>query len=185
MAGEAILDTPKWYVIHTHPRQEDRADGNLKSLNIETLLPRIRERRQNPYTGAASYIGKFLFPRYIFARFVLSALHHKVKFTRGVHYLVTFDDLPAELDEEIITDIRSRMGRDGFVRLEEPLAAGDEVIIDDDRFRGIRGVFEREMNEAARVQVLLQAVSFQGRMVVDRELVKRAQGAAQSCRPAA
>jgi transcriptional antiterminator RfaH len=72
-----------WYLVRTHPRQEDRAEINLKSFGIETLAPRFKERRHNFYTGDVTHHSKPLFPGYIFAKFRLNDLCHKVRYTRG------------------------------------------------------------------------------------------------------
>jgi hypothetical protein len=34
MSEATIEDTSRWYVIHTHPKQEDRASSNLRVLGI-------------------------------------------------------------------------------------------------------------------------------------------------------
>ena len=39
-------ELPCWYAVHTQPRQEDRADQNMKAWDIDTFLPRLRERRR-------------------------------------------------------------------------------------------------------------------------------------------
>ena len=92
---------------------------------------------------------------------------------RGVHSLVCFNDSATPVDEEIINLIRSRIASDGFVKLGEDLKAGDRVVINDGRFQNLGGVFEREMQDTERVQILLNAVHFQGHIVVDKALVTK------------
>jgi hypothetical protein len=36
-----------WYLVQTHSRQEDRAESNLRSFGIETLAPRLKDRRDS------------------------------------------------------------------------------------------------------------------------------------------
>ena len=55
----------------------------------------------------------------------------------------------------------------------EQLRAGDEVVINDGRFQNFGGVFEREMPDSDRVRILLNTVSFQPHIVVDRALVNK------------
>jgi len=173
MNCEELFDTLCWYVIHTLPKQEDRADRNLRAWNVETLAPKTRQCRYSQFTTSRSYLTKPLFPRYIFARFKLSDLYHKVRFTRGVEGLVSFNSYPTPVDDQIIASIQSRICSDGFVALGEGFSPGDEVIIKDGHFKGFRGIFDREMNDTDRVRILLQAVSFQAHFHIDRDMVKK------------
>jgi transcriptional antiterminator RfaH len=162
-----------WYVVRTHPKQEDRTSRNLKSLGIDTLSPKLRTSKRNEYTGKLTPVIKPLFPGYIFVRFGFDELYHKVRFTRGVHSLVCFDNRPTPVDDEIVQLISSRIGADGFVTALEELKAGDEVVINDGRFHNLRGVFERELEDAERVRILLRTVTFQAHVVVDRASINK------------
>ena len=99
-----------WYVVHTHPKQEIRADCNLRVFNIETVTPQLRVSRENPFTGEPQSVVKPLFTRYIFARFDLDNLYHKVRFTRGIHTLASVGDQPLPVSEEIVDVIRGPNG---------------------------------------------------------------------------
>jgi transcriptional antiterminator RfaH len=172
-----------WYVVHTHPKQEDRTSSNLNSLGIDTLSPRLRTSKRNEYTGKLTPVVKPLFPGYIFARFELDELYHKVRFTRGVHSLVCFGNRPTPVDEEAIHLVSSRMGAGGFVTAIEELKVGDEIVINDGRFQDLRGVFERELEDSERVRILLHEVSFQAHVVVDRASINKVPMAKRpSCR---
>lgn len=172
----ANLNILNWYVVHTQPQQEERASVNLRSWGIETLTPKVRVKKYNEFTNKLSRVPKHMFPSYIFGRFRFNEEYYRVRFTRGVHSVVMFTGSPAPVEDEIIDLIRSRIGPDGFVRtLEEleELTAGDQVIIKDGRFKGFCGVFDREIQDSERVRILLDTVSFQAHVVVDRELVHK------------
>jgi transcription antitermination factor NusG len=77
MSHEILEGPPRWYAIHTHPNQENRAYRNLQAWNLETFAPTLKVRRGNPFNGAHTYVTRPLFPRYIFARFDVDALLHK------------------------------------------------------------------------------------------------------------
>lgn len=168
-----------WYLLQTHPKQEDRAEGNLKSFGVETLAPRFEERRSNFYTGAVIRQAKPLFPGYLFAKFRANDLYHKVRYTRGVRQLVSFGDSPTVIDEEVITMIQSRIREDGFARIDidDDLKHGDQVIIKDGPLKAFAGVFEREMKGAERVRILIQTVSYQAHVEIDKDLVKKVSAA--------
>ena len=170
---ENSMDIPCWYVIHTNVRQEDRADRNLRSQHIETLNPKIMERRSNPYTGKASFLASPLFPRYIFAKFRAGLMLQKVYFTRGIHSVVSFGDGPTPVDEEIIDTITDHMSPDGFIRIVNELQKGDRVVIEDGSFKNFEGIFESEVKQTDRIVVLLNAVRYQSRIQIGKDQVKK------------
>lgn len=166
-------DGLSWYVVHTHPRQEERAGGNLALGGIEVLNPKLSVNKSNPYTDKLTRVTKPMFSTYIFARFAYEEQYHKVRFTRGVHSVVSFGDKPTPVEDEIVDLIRSRVGPDGFVNMQEELKTGDQVIIKEGKFRHFSGVFERKLEDTDRVRILLNTVSFQAHVVVDRAQVNR------------
>ncbi len=170
-------DTPQWYVVHTNPKQEERANSNLRAWGVETLNPKLRTRRYNQFTGAPTYVAQPLFPRYIFAKFDAGRQLPKIWYTRGVHEIVNFGGKPASVDEDIIRLIHERIDKNGFVRTDEDeLKRGDKVVVKGGPLRNLMGVFDHELKEKDRVMVLLTAISYQGCMVVSRDLLQRVPG---------
>jgi transcriptional antiterminator RfaH len=166
-------DKRSWFLIHTRPRQEDRACSNLRAWQVETFSPQVRQARVNQFTGERTHFVKPLFSRYIFARFNLERLFHKVLYTRGVHELVSFGDGPIEVDESIIAVVRARIGKDGFVGIGEDLKPGHTVMIKDGILKNFTGIFEREMQDSDRVELLLNTVSYQARVQIERNLLRK------------
>jgi transcriptional antiterminator RfaH len=176
MSIEAVDHLPQWYVVHTNPKQEDRADSNLRSWGIETLLPKLKTRRVNEFTGALTYLTKPLFPGYMFARFNARKQLAKISFTRGVHHVVSFGGEPTPVEDEIIAIISERIDENGFVKIGDELKQGDKVVIKAGPLKDFEGVFERELNDSERISVLLTTINYQGRVVVNRDLLERASG---------
>jgi len=172
MSCAIITDIPCWYAIHTHPKQENRAEMNLKAWNVETFFPKIRDCRFNEFTSEPSYFSKPLFPGYLFARFELNNLLHKVRFTRGVHSVVCIGNDPAPVDDRVIEIIAAQIDAAGFVKIGADLEHGAKVLIQAGPFKGLTGIFERETSAADRVKILLDCVSFQARVEVGRIHVK-------------
>lgn len=172
MEMDDVWNTCCWHLVHTKPRQETRAEHNLMTLNIETYTPMYKARRVNQYTGEVDYRAKPLFPGYIFARFKINDLYHKVCLTRGVRSLVWFDNRPPAIDEEVIMLIQSRQGKDGLIRIGEEISPGDEVIIKNGPLKNLAAIFERA-TDANRISLLLETVSYQARIIVDRDSVRR------------
>jgi transcriptional antiterminator RfaH len=164
---------PLWYVIHTHPKQEERTNSNLRAWNIETLAPRIREHRYNQFSGKKSIITKPLFSRYIFARFPLNSMLHKIRYTRGVQGVVSIGNEPTTVDNEVIDLIRARINDDGFVQFDEEFKNGDKVMITAGPLKNFTGIFMQETNDSDRVMLLLKTVNYQAHMNVERQLIRK------------
>jgi transcriptional antiterminator RfaH len=166
------MSGPRWYVIHTRPRQEDRADRNLRAWNVPTLSPKLRCRHARPHGAVIERIEP-LFPQYIFAQFIESELLHKVRFTRGVRAVVEFGGGPVPVDDEVMALLRSRIGEDGFVAAGREFRRGDPVVIEGGPLRDLIGVFECDVNASHRVKILLTTVSCRAHLEIDRDLLTR------------
>lgn len=165
----------RWYVLRTKPRQETRAQENLKAWGLETLLPVLPERRKNPRAQRVDV--RALFPSYIFCRFT-DDLFAKVKFTYGVAYVVSFGGVAAAVDQSIIDGIREHTDEQGRVRLlddlrdwnkpagevREELQAGDQVVIQSGPFTNMVGVLQKNIHGNERVRILLDVL---GRSTVE------------------
>ena len=174
MNKATIEDMTHWYVIHTHPKQEDRVCSNMKVLGVPIFNPKTKERRYNQFVNAPTYVTKPLFPRYIFAQFIVDDLYHKVRFSRGVYSVVSFGGGPTPIDEEIIRLIQSNIKEDGFVRIYEEFNPGDKVIVKDGPLKNFTGIFERAMKDTDRIRILLETVSYQAHTEIERDMVKKA-----------
>src|SRR5215471_12575729 len=144
MSCTIVTEVPGWYAIHSHPKQENRAEMNLKAWGVETFFPRIKDCHFNEFTSKPSYFVKPLFPGYLFARFAPNNLLHKVRFTRGVHSVVCIGGEPAPVDDRVIAIIATQIDETGFVKVGADLEPGAKVLIQAGPFKGLTGVFERK-----------------------------------------
>lgn len=171
MNVELQVDDLCWYAVRTHARQEARAEDNLKAWGVETFAPRLMEKRYS--NGHLVNSIKPLFPRYIFARFNVNDSLRKISFTRGVEYVVNFGGWPTPVDGQIVDLIKMQLGDDGCVRIGEQLVAGDIVLIKSGPLKNFMGVFERELKNTDRVMLLLDTISYQNHIVVERHNVQK------------
>jgi transcriptional antiterminator RfaH len=163
-----------WHAVHTKPHQESLAALSLKRLRVETFCPQlkqmklIRRRRQE--------VIRPLFPGYLFARFDGEIQYRAVNYAAGVQRVVAWGTEPAIVDDGLIASIRARL-RDGCVIVPPALLIpGQHVRILEGPLQGLDAVFERELSDEQRVIVLLQALSYKARVVIDRESVEQAHG---------
>lgn len=172
--GETNRDRRLWYAIYTHSKHEERVEKNLEAWGVTTFYPRIRTKRYQSFSRTPIYICLPFFSRYLFARFDAETLLAKIRYTRGVHSVVSFNGVPAPVPESIIEFISSRVGPEGFVEFRDELEIGTEVEVIGGPLKGFVGILNREIGASGRVSILLHAIQYQGHIQVERELIKKA-----------
>ena len=114
-----------------------------------------------------------MFPGYIFARFDPIDDFHLVKYTRGVKTIVHFGEKIVPIHEDLIDFIRSRLENGIATIQKKPISKGERIVVKDGPFKGLTGIFEREMDGKERVAILLDAVQFAATMEIDRDLIEK------------
>jgi len=147
-----------WYVIHTKPRQEQRALLNLEQQGYECYLPMVTVEKLRK--GGVSVVEEPLFARYLFIRLDVS-LSGKgwgtIRSTLGVSCLVAFGMEPAKVDERLIEILRAQKD----VLCSQPrllFAQGERVQIADGPFAGIEAIYQMNDGES-RAMVLIELLS--------------------------
>ena len=147
-----------WYVVHTKPRQEQRALENLEAQGYCCYLPVIQAekiRRQKLILEQEP-----LFARYLFIELDASSGGKSwapIRSTLGVSKLVAFGDEPIKVDTQLIELLREKNLplAEQTISLHSP---GDKVQIKDGPFAGIEAIYEMSDGEA-RAMVLIELLS--------------------------
>ncbi len=161
----------KWYAIYTKPKREKVVVEYLSRLeDIEILNPIAKVKKF--HRKKLALMEEELFPSYLFARFDFERYYHTITYTRGVkRILKTKTGVPFIVDPSIIDSIRERIV-DGFVLMDPPaLKEGDAVSIKEGPLKGFMGVFLSETKPLERVTILLDTLTYQARVEVDRCLL--------------
>ena len=164
-------DKMQWYAVYTKPKSEDAVAGFFENAGIEVFNPRLKQKKymQGAYRDKISP----LFPCYLFVKFEPETTSHMIKYTRGVKKIVG-GDVPWPVSDGVIDLIRNQE-EDGVIAIKPPeLKCGDSVAINDGPLSGLKGIFEKELNGQERVVLLLNAVEYQARAVVDRAFLSKA-----------
>jgi len=167
----ALDDHPEWFAIRTKPREEDRADVNLRNWQVQTFTPKLKELSTSGY--GRQYVSKPLFANYIFARFDARRQLHDINYTRGVLTVVSFGGSPVSIDDKVINLIRARVADDGFIRMDKDLNIGDKVRINSGPFESLVGIFQSRTKDKGRVKILLDAMNYQNHLLIDRKMVEK------------
>jgi transcription antitermination factor NusG len=156
----------RWYVLNTKPKKESQVERLFGEGGFEVYCPKyVREKRVGPF-----------FPGYAFLRFAFPEQYQMVKYTRGVKRIVGKDDGPTPVPDEVVRGIRDRE-RDGLIAFErygaEP-GPGDEIEVVEGPLRGLKGIFRKEVGDSERVMILLNYVSYQGMLLIEKDKLKKA-----------
>ena len=92
------------------------------------------------------------FPGYGFLRFDFPGDFQTVRYTRGVKRVVGSRESPTPVPDEAV---------EGIIEVAEgPL-------------KGLRGIFRREIGDNERVMILLNYVSYQGQLLIEKQKLKK------------
>ena len=155
----------EWFVLNTKPKKEFQVEKLFKEGGIDFYCPRyIQETRERPF-----------FSGYGFICFDYPSQYRLVRYTRGVKRVIGNQEGPIPIPEEIIQQIKKRE-INGYVELEkygEIPRIGDEIEIMEGPLKGLRGVFRKELTEKERVVILLNYVSYQGQLIIEKKKLKK------------
>ena len=163
--------TMYWYLVQSKLHQEDLAGLNLQRFGVETFCPHLQQFKRIRWRWQT--VTGPLFPGYLFAKFDLGKQFRSVNYAPGVRKVVTFGNVAASVDEEIINSINARI-HDGCVTLgplSRSFTAGQKLQITEGPFVGLEAVFERELTGSQRIAILLKSVAFQARVIIDKDYV--------------
>jgi len=154
-----------WYVVNTRPKKE---------FQVEKLLQQSRFTVYHPKYLCEGQVKTF-FPGYLFLKFKYPEQYRKVMFTRGIRKIIANRLGPIPLDEEMIHCLKQRE-KNGLIEImkygEDP-NPGDCIRVVEGPFKGLEGVFLKELNERERVMILLNYVTYQGKLLIDKNKIKK------------
>jgi transcription elongation factor/antiterminator RfaH len=149
-----LAENEKWFLVHTQPKSEHRAELHLGAQGFRTHLPQIdktiRHARQFRTVRAP------LFPRYIFIILDLGRDRWlSVRSTVGVSALFSCDGRPIPVPEGIVEALLDHTDEANLTLFQTGLRTGQSVRILTGQFANLVGTLER-LDAAGRVRVLLE-----------------------------
>lgn len=144
-----------WYALQSKPNRESFLNSQLSHRKIETYFPCLRVSPVNPRARKL----KPFFPGYLFVRVDLGQTPvSSLAWVPGSNRLVSFDDLPASVPDEVIDGIRKNVDRaNNQSQGPKPaLQHGDPVEILDGPFKGYQAIFDTAIEGSERVRLLVK-----------------------------
>ena len=164
----SLMKLKRWYIVYTKPHAEEYAQLHFRLKGLESFFPRLllpnsvrKHRRIVP-----------LFPNYLFVRIHFPEEVHYVLWSHGIKRFVSFNGVPAALDEEVVAIIMQQANSEGIITACSNLKVGEEIRINRGPFQGLVGIIQEPPNAKGRVQILLKLLSRQVRAEVPVECVE-------------
>ncbi len=156
-----------WYCARTKPKHEHIAAANVrKCLNLEVFHPQLRIERATR-RGVVRVIEP-LFPGYIFVRCAIEEKLNEIQRTNGISSLVHFGNRIPTVEDSVIGELQECFEAESPLTLNDCLSPGDEVVVGDGAFAGMRAFVLRVLPARQRVQVLLDILGRPTPVEVDR-----------------
>jgi transcription elongation factor/antiterminator RfaH len=143
----------RWFLVHTQPKSECRAQLHLGAQAFRTHFPTIQKTIR--HARQLRTVRAPLFPRYIFLILDLGRDRWlSVRSTFGVSSLFTCEDRPVPVPEGIVEALIHRTDEANLTLFNSGLKTGQSVRIISGPFADFVGTLER-LDDAGRVRVLL------------------------------
>jgi transcriptional antiterminator RfaH len=149
-----LAASERWFLAHTQPKSECKAELHLGAQGFRTYLPQIQKTIR--HARQLKTVRAPLFPRYAFVILDLERDRWlSVRSTVGVSSLFSSrDGRPVPVPVGIVESLIAR-SEDSLTRLDSGLVKGQQVRILTGPFVDFVGTLDR-LNEAGRVRVLLE-----------------------------
>jgi transcriptional antiterminator RfaH len=168
MSATPLAATPgeRWYLAHTRPNSERKAEFHLNAQGFVSFLPQIEKTIR--HARRLKTVRRPLFPRYLFVRFdVTRDRWLSVHSTIGVARLIMQQDgRPIAVPFGIVEDLLAH-SEAGSTRLDFHVKEGQRVRILRGPFADFTGTLAR-LDEGRRVQVLLEMMGTSVSVSVER-----------------
>lgn len=156
----------RWFLVHTQPQSEARAQMHLRAQGFRTYLPQINKTVR--HARRFRNVRAPLFPRYMFLALNLSCDRWLcVRSTVGVSSLFTSAGRPTPVPSGVVEDLMPHYDEAGK-SADCALANGQAVRVLSGPFAELIGTLDR-LDAGGRTRVLLEIMSAVVPVTIDRQ----------------
>jgi transcription antitermination factor NusG len=145
-----------WYVLNVAPHCEPQVAKFLSHEGVESYVPQFPIRPRAKPGSVRDRRSRVVFPGYLFFRVPLGFGHwDAIRWAPGVRRVLQLDGGPAFVPEEVVARIRRRLA-EGLLQPAPPrFKKGDAVTIEHGPLAAVDAIFDCELGDQQRVQVLV------------------------------
>lgn len=156
----------RWYAVQCKAMESFRAAENLQNQGFDVFHPFIQVEKIR--SGKLKLVDEPLFPYYLFIHLNdVTDNWRPIRSTRGVLKLVSFGCAPLQIPADLIEQLKGRV----HPKPENLFKAGDQVLIDEGPFKGLKAIFATKKGDE-RVILLLNILQSQQRIEVATRSVR-------------
>ena len=146
-------ENERWFLVHTQPKSERKAELHLRAQGLRTHFPTIQKTVRHARQFRA--VRAPLFPRYVFIILDLDRDRWlSVRSTVGVSSLFTCEGRPVPVPEGVVEALIRHTDEANLTLFDSNLLVGQTVQILSGPFVDFVGTVER-LDDAGRIRVLL------------------------------
>lgn len=154
-ANPALVGNKRWFLVHTLPKRERKAEFHLRAQGFRVYLPQIQKTIR--HARQLKTIQSPVFPRYLFVALDLTRDRWlSVRSTIGVSYVFTQNGQPCPVPAGVVEALIGR-SVDNIVRLDSSLVAGRLVRILSGPFTDFVGTL-KNLDGSGRTRILLDVM---------------------------
>ena len=145
------MDDSRWYLIQTKPRQEIRAQNNLKQQGYNVYCPMLSV--EKILSGKVVMKPEVMFARYIFiqAGSRSDIVWVSIRSTPGVSHFVSFGGVPAKVESGLIEQL---LVQEQQVAPEELFKKGERLLLTSGPFAGLEAFYKAGGGEGRAIVLL-------------------------------
>jgi len=152
-SSHELAQGARWYLVHTRPNSERKAELNLQAQGLKTFLPQLEKTVR--HARRLTTVKRPLFGRYLFVSLDIARDRWiSINGTVGVSRLVAQDSRPVAVPAGIVETLLAHSD-DGLTRLDHALAQGQRVRILSGPLADFTATIMR-LDARQRVDVLLE-----------------------------
>ncbi len=133
----------KWYALYTKPKQEFKAEEQLKEMAITTYLPLITKIKQ--WSDRKKKVTEPLFKSYIFIHADNQERYLAVQ-AKSVVKVVSFYGVPATIPDWQIENLQKMLASNPEAFVSDIIKIGTQVKIVEGPFAGVEGIVAIQPN---------------------------------------
>jgi transcriptional antiterminator RfaH len=157
--AKSLSDGERWYVVHTLPFAEARAEGQLQRQGFRTFQP--KRRKTVRHSRRSSTVEAPFFPRYLFVVLDLTRDQWRsVNGTFGVSRLVMRGEQPHPVPRGVVEALVASADVRGLLLFGDKLKIGGSVRLIAGPFAEQLAILE-DLDDCGRVRVLLDILGRQ------------------------
>lgn len=150
-----------WCTLQTSPNSELHVSKHLSMLGLECYAPEFPRARATRPGSVRDRRHRWVFPGYVFFRATEGpCAWATVRWVPGVIRVLEHDGAPALLAHSIIERLRRRIAERSLRPPGPRFTPGERVLIERGPLAQLDAIFDRELDAAARVRILIH---FMGR----------------------